>query len=614
MLNKSTRKNINVDGSNLIPIYTFKQEDDGVILLSLFRNSVPLDITGQTVKLGIKRPNGTLVSIEVLEGDNPFTIDKNNIDIKLKNSVLAVPGICECDLELKDVSGKMTTASFFITVKSKVLNKDAVTAKNEFDIFEKTAKTIKEDYDQLKKIIIDENQAANLQNQINKSNEQLDTKANLNSVFTMANMGQDIKEAMTGGSVAVVGKDTVLEENIVDRQVSPIKLSERVYDGWQWDVTCRTVNVNQTSYLSILIPKNIVIVDGKIKMYADVEIDNFELYSMSVAFFNATSPTSISASVLSLKNSEYPQYFNKTEKGFNISFEFTDITSTSENITCMIAIYRKDSVDSIINFKVENLKINDVYISKYYDYGIFSSAISNSNSVNIVTDNMCLARKKDFEVLKNSFNVLSNTFKNRWYGKIINILGDSITFGVGASTTSKRYADLLANKLGCTINNYGISGTYLSHMENNNGFVDRYNAMTDVCDGVIVFGTTNDYWVGEVDLTTFRSDLIKLINGLNTKYVGKEIYFVTPYNQYWQDKNSDSLNTANAKLEDYVNIIKEECKNHGVKVIDLFAESGMDIAHNSAHKTHFANSELDGVHLNDNGHEKISDIIYNDIV
>ena len=39
-------------------------------------------------------------------------------------------------------------------------------------------------------------------------------------VWSMANMGQDVKEAMTGGSVAVVGKNTVLTENIVDGQVT----------------------------------------------------------------------------------------------------------------------------------------------------------------------------------------------------------------------------------------------------------------------------------------------------------------------------------------------------------------------------------------------------------
>ena len=51
------------------------------------------------------------------------------------------------------------------------------------------------------------------------------TKADKNGIFSMANMGQDIKEAMTGGSVAVVGENTVLTENIVDQQVTPRKTS-----------------------------------------------------------------------------------------------------------------------------------------------------------------------------------------------------------------------------------------------------------------------------------------------------------------------------------------------------------------------------------------------------
>ena len=38
---------------------------------------------------------------------------------------------------------------------------------------------------------------------------QLAHKANLNSIFNMGNMGQDIKEAMTGGSVAVIGNNMV---------------------------------------------------------------------------------------------------------------------------------------------------------------------------------------------------------------------------------------------------------------------------------------------------------------------------------------------------------------------------------------------------------------------
>lgn len=42
---------------------------------------------------------------------------------------------------------------------------------------------------------------------------------------TMSDLSQEVKEALTGGSVAVVGKDTVLTENIVDRQVTIPKVN-----------------------------------------------------------------------------------------------------------------------------------------------------------------------------------------------------------------------------------------------------------------------------------------------------------------------------------------------------------------------------------------------------
>ena len=53
----------------------------------------------------------------------------------------------------------------------------------------------------------------------------LEHKANKNEIFTMSNMGQDVREAMTGGSVAVVGKNAVLSENILDGQVREVTTS-----------------------------------------------------------------------------------------------------------------------------------------------------------------------------------------------------------------------------------------------------------------------------------------------------------------------------------------------------------------------------------------------------
>lgn len=44
-------------------------------------------------------------------------------------------------------------------------------------------------------------------------------------------------------------------------------------------------------------------------------------------------------------------------------------------------------------------------------------------------------------------------------GKKVLILGDSITEGVGVSSTEKRYADVFAKMTECRVLNYGICGT-----------------------------------------------------------------------------------------------------------------------------------------------------------
>ncbi|MBC5627613.1 hypothetical protein H8S20_01755, partial [Clostridium sp. NSJ-6] len=202
MKNESIRKVINVDKPNYAPLFEFKELDNAVIRLSLFKDSVEFDITGQTLKLGAKTNDGLK---EQTEG---FTINKNNLDIDLKNSIL-VPGEVEIDLELKDANGAMTTASFFITVKSKVLNDKAVEGTNEYDTFTKTVAKVEEDYKGLRRIIIDENQAANLQDQVNQTNAHLEAniqqiKKKENSIFNI-NQFLNRKNSYYNYSIGVMG-------------------------------------------------------------------------------------------------------------------------------------------------------------------------------------------------------------------------------------------------------------------------------------------------------------------------------------------------------------------------------------------------------------------------
>lgn len=59
----------------------------------------------------------------------------------------------------------------------------------------------------------DTNAKEYIDNEINKINEQLDAKVDFtdldSKVWSMSNMGQDVKEAMTGGSIAIVGDNSV---------------------------------------------------------------------------------------------------------------------------------------------------------------------------------------------------------------------------------------------------------------------------------------------------------------------------------------------------------------------------------------------------------------------
>ena len=79
-----------------------------------------------------------------------------------------------------------------------------------------------------------EEQYNNNENRFNEINTQLETKANLTSIFSMANMGQDIKEAMTGGSVAVVGINSVADSNVIEESLG--------VEGLNGDFTQKTYN------------------------------------------------------------------------------------------------------------------------------------------------------------------------------------------------------------------------------------------------------------------------------------------------------------------------------------------------------------------------------------
>lgn len=207
-------------------------------------------------------------------------------------------------------------------------------------------------------------------------------------------------------------------------------------------------------------------------------------------------------------------------------------------------------------------------------------------------------------------------------GKKMNVLGDSITEGVGAS--SSPYTNTIKDILKLnTIRNYGISGSAITTRPSqptheNDGFCQRFDDMSDDADIIFVLGGTNDYWtnvpLGTIDSNdpeTFYGALNTLCVGLINKYPNAFITFGTPPKS-WRTNGSfpNEQNSNGNTPEDFNKAIKEVCAKFTIPVLDLKHELGIDPEQN----IHFSKFTSDGVHYNASGYGKIGKTISNFIL
>ena len=197
-------------------------------------------------------------------------------------------------------------------------------------------------------------------------------------------------------------------------------------------------------------------------------------------------------------------------------------------------------------------------------------------------------------------------------GKTINILGDSITEGVGASCEANRYTDVFAREFGAKVNNYGVSGSRIANQRMGTGerrdrhFCMRMEEMDETADAVVVFGGTNDYGHGEAtfgekdsfDVYTFYGALNTLFTHFKENAPNTKVIFMTPLHRL--NENNPSFPEGKV-LKDYVDAIKEIAANYDVHIIDLYEEAPIDPA----------DPEVvpDGLHPSDKGHRIMADFI-----
>jgi len=210
-------------------------------------------------------------------------------------------------------------------------------------------------------------------------------------------------------------------------------------------------------------------------------------------------------------------------------------------------------------------------------------------------------------------------------GAVINILGDSITEGVGASCEENRYADVFARTFGVKVNNYGVSGSRFARQRINTGephernFCMRAREMDESADAVVVFGGTNDFGHGDAPIgtfddrtpDTFYGACHDLMSYLMERYCGKPIVFLSPLHRLAEDNPAGDGTgrklEVRATLSEYRAILLQVAAYYGFPVLDLYAVSGMQ----PKHPVCCERLMPDGLHPSDEGHAIIANKLGN---
>lgn len=210
MITKVIKFDIN---KKMFETITAKQGDtkSRFILFNLYDGPIQFDLTGRTVRVYGKKKDNTTIFNDLVITD----AKKGYCTLELTNQMLAVEGMNELELVIFEGEKRLSTMPFILNVIGSKYSEDAIVSTNEFTALMNALKTVSNIDNKAEKKDVEE-----LSSQL----EQTVRKGEGGSV-TWAMASQDFRENVTGGNTAVVGKDSVLKENIVDGEVIKSKAS-----------------------------------------------------------------------------------------------------------------------------------------------------------------------------------------------------------------------------------------------------------------------------------------------------------------------------------------------------------------------------------------------------
>ncbi len=209
------------------------------------------------------------------------------------------------------------------------------------------------------------------------------------------------------------------------------------------------------------------------------------------------------------------------------------------------------------------------------------------------------------------------------HNKSVAFLGDSITEGAGVSDLELRYDNRLRSAYGLKAAfNYGIGGTRLAHQIKPSEeprydlcFCGRAYDIDPSADVIVVFGGTNDYGHGDAQFGTMEDHTPETFCGavdflmrlLLERHPNSKIVFMTPARRV----GDEAISVERPKHLDaqpllgYVQVILQKGAQYGIPVLNLYDNLGI----NPNREEDCAAYTVDGLHLNDAGHEKLAELM-----
>lgn len=160
---------------NPVPIEGINQEDNIELNIVVTENKTPKDLSRQTIKVYVRRIDGTLV--EQTDQITPTNASKGEVTVKLKNSAFNKEGYALFQLDISDSSGRITSSYATFKIGKGLVSGEAIANTNEIEALKKVEEYIKkanQELETFKQTVaeINENEATRQENEVVRVREE----------------------------------------------------------------------------------------------------------------------------------------------------------------------------------------------------------------------------------------------------------------------------------------------------------------------------------------------------------------------------------------------------------------------------------------------------------